>query len=115
MMWRVSQKNKKQVTKGPTPPPSILYAAILASLQSLVAIVFGAFLMVRDFTGAENDSMVTSTSTASHVGTGTAIFIFIIFVFVIASSWAMTSGMRLGRGSIEIMELFLGDSTIPQL
>src|SRR5690625_7486831 len=89
MMWRVSQKNKKHVTKGPTPPPSILYAEILASLQSLVAIVFGEFLMVRDFTGAENDSMVTSTSTASHVGTGNAIIIFINILFHIVSYWAM--------------------------
>ncbi|HHT60284.1 MAG TPA: hypothetical protein GXZ83_11530 [Corynebacterium stationis] len=115
MMWRVSQKNKKQVTKGPTPPPSILYAAILASLQSLVAIVFGVFLMVRDFTGAENDSMVTSTSTASHVGTGTAIFIFIIFGFVIASSWAMTRGKRWGRGAIVLVEFILGASSFQMM
>ncbi len=115
MMWRVSQKSKKQVTKGPTPPPSILYAAVLASLQSLVAIVFGAFLMVRDFTGAENDSMVTSTSTASHVGTGTAIFIFIIFGFVIASSWAMTRGKRWGRGAIVLVEFILGASSFQMM
>lgn len=115
MMWRVSQKNKKQVTTGPTPPPSIRYAAILASVQSLVAIAFGVFLMVRDFMGAENSSMVTSTSTASHVGTGTAVFIFIIFGFVIASSWAMMHAKRWGRGAIVLVEFILAASSFQMM
>ena len=115
MMCRVSQKNVKQVKSGPTPPPSIRYAAILATLQSIVAIGFGLFLMVRDLMGAENDSMVTSTSTASHVGTGTAIFIFIIFGFVIASSWAMLRGKRWGRGAIVLVQFILAASSFQMM
>lgn len=115
MMSRVSQKNEKQVKSGPKPPPSVIYAALLATLQSIAAIVFGVLLLVRDLSGAENESMVTSTSTASHVGTGTAIFIFIIFGFVIASSWAMIRGWRWGRGAIVLVQFILAASSFQMM
>lgn len=115
MMWRVSQKNEKQVKSGPKPPPSVVYAAILAALQAIAAIGFGIFLMMRDLSGAENESMVTSTSTAAHVGTGTAIFIFIIFGFVLASSFAMIRGWRWGRGAIVLVQFILAASSFQMM
>lgn len=115
MMCRVSQKNEKQLKSGPKPPPSVIYAALLATLQSIAAIAFGVLLLVRDVSGAENASMVTSTSTASHVGTGTAIFIFIIFGFVIASSWAMIRGWRWGRGAIVLVQFILAASSFQMM
>ncbi|MFH0412110.1 hypothetical protein ACG98H_08430 [Corynebacterium sp. L4756] len=111
-MWRVSEKNLKS---GPKPPATVITAAAIASLQSLIAIGFGIFLMMRDVAGAENESMEASTDIAMHVGTGTAIFIFIVFGFVLASSWAMIKGLRWGRGAIVLVQFILAASSFQMM
>lgn len=77
-------------------------------VQSIAVIIFGIFLIVREVSGAENDSMVSDSGATGFVGLGTAIFIFIVFGFVIVGSWAFVKGKRWGRGAIVLVEFILG-------
>ena len=76
-------------------------------VQSIAVIIFGIFLIVREVSGAENDSMVSDSGATGFVGLGTAIFIFIVFGFVIVGSWAFVKGKRWGRGAIVLVEFIL--------
>ncbi|HIX78469.1 MAG TPA: hypothetical protein H9978_00675 [Candidatus Corynebacterium faecipullorum] len=108
--------NKKQKQSSTTPartaggraPGAVIAAAGIAVLQSIAVIIFGIFLIVRELTGAENDSMVSDSGAAGFVGLGTAIFVFIVFGFVIVASWAFVKGKRWGRGAIVLVEFILG-------
>lgn len=108
--------NKKQKQSSTTPartaggraPGAVIAAAGIAVLQSIAVIIFGIFLVVRELTGAENDSMVSDSGAAGFVGLGTAIFVFIVFGFVIVASWAFVKGKRWGRGAIVLVEFILG-------
>ena len=108
--------NKKQKQCSTTPartaggraPGAVIAAAGIAVLQSIAVIIFGIFLIVRELTGAENDSMVSDSGAAGFVGLGTAIFVFIVFGFVIVASWAFVKGKRWGRGAIVLVEFILG-------
>ncbi|OFN78244.1 MULTISPECIES: hypothetical protein [unclassified Corynebacterium] len=108
--------NKKQKQSSTTParttggraPGAVIAAAGIAVLQSIAVIIFGIFLVVRELTGAENDSMVSDSGAAGFVGLGTAIFVFIVFGFVILASWAFVKGKRWGRGAIVLVEFILG-------
>ena len=95
-------------TEGGRPPGTVVAAAGIAVLQSIAVIIFGIFLVVRELTGAENDSMVSDSGAAGFVGLGTAIFVFIVFGFVILASWAFVKGKRWGRGAIVLVEFILG-------
>ena len=108
--------NKKQKQSSTTPartaggraPGAVIAAAGIAVLQSIAVIIFGIFLIVRELTGAENDSMVSDSGAAGFVGLGTAIFVFIVFGFVIVASWAFVKGKRWGLGAIVLVEFILG-------
>ena len=110
-------KKKKQSsatsprTVGNGAPPSVIAAAGIAVVQSIAVIIFGIFLIVREVSGAENDSMVSDSGATGFVGLGTAIFIFIVFGFVIVGSWAFVKGKRWGRGAIVLVEFILGAIT----
>ena len=93
-------------TEGGRPPGTVVAAAGIAALQSIAVIIFGIFLIVRELTGAENDSMVSDSGATGFVGLGTAIFIFIVFGIV--ASWAFVKGKRWGRGAIVLVEFILG-------
>lgn len=95
-------------TAGGRAPGSVLAAAGIAVVQSIAVIIFGIFLIVREATGAENDSMVSDSGAAGFVGLGTAIFVFIVFGFVIVGAWAFVKGKRWGRGAIVLVEFILG-------
>ena len=66
------QVNKKQSVSSAQPareekaqqgaPQPVLVAAALAVVQSIAVICFGIFLIVREATGAENESMVSDLS-----------------------------------------------------
>ncbi|OFK65318.1 hypothetical protein HMPREF2806_12215 [Corynebacterium sp. HMSC076G08] len=107
-------KKKKQSsttsprTSGNGAPASVIAAAGIAVVQSIAVIIFGIFLIVREVSGAENDSMVSDSGATGFVGLGTAIFIFIVFGFVIVGSWAFVKGKRWGRGAIVLVEFILG-------
>ena len=105
------QKSANGRASGQGAPQPVLVAAGLAVVQSIAIICFGIFLIVRELTGAENDSMVSDSGSGSFVGLGTALFIFIVFGFVIVGAWAMVKGKRWGRGAIILVELILAASS----
>ena len=102
--------SEEEKTQHGAPQP-VLVAAVLAVIQSIAVICFGIFLIVREATGAENESMVSDSGSGSFVGLGTALFIFIVFGFVIVGAWAMVKGKRWGRGAIILVELILAASS----
>ncbi len=99
----------------PGAPQPVRLAAGIAIVQSLAAIAFGIFLIVRTAEGAENASMVFDASTPAWVGVGTAVFIFICFGFVIAGSWAMVKGAKWGRGAIVLLQFILAASSFQMM
>lgn len=97
------------------PPRSVYVASGIAIVQAVAAIAFGIFLAVRNLTGVENDSMVSSAASAEWVGVGTAIYIFICFGFVIVGTVAMLRGARWGRGAVVLQELILACSSFQMM
>lgn len=103
--------NRNPVGRKLRAPQSVAIAAGIAIVQAIVVIAFGIFLVYRDVTGAQNDSMISDSSSASWVGTGTAVFIFIVFGFVIAASLAMVKAKRWGRGAVVLVQFILAASS----
>lgn len=91
----------------PQPPAQIRWAGIIAIVQSVIALAFAGFLILRDITGAEERSLVSDSANIAWVGTGTAIFIAIIFGTVIFGAVSMIRGRKWGQGPIVLLEIIL--------
>ncbi|WP_293770938.1 hypothetical protein [uncultured Corynebacterium sp.] len=108
--------SKTQPAVAPVRAPQSLYlAAGIAVVQSIAVICFGIFLVVRNLSHADNESMVFDSSAPGWVGIGTAVFLFICFGFVIAGAFAMLRGKKWGRGAIVLLELILACSSFQMM
>ncbi|KQB87561.1 hypothetical protein [Corynebacterium lowii] len=91
-----------------TPPAPARWAAIISIVQSLVGIGYAILLIVRQLTGARDESIVSDSPNAAWVGLGTAIFFLLIFGTVVVGAAAVLRGRgRLGRGPIIMLNLIL--------
>lgn len=116
---RVNEK-KRPVPSPAAPekeraPQPVLIGAGIAVVQAIAVIIFGIVLIIRDVTGAKNESMVSDAAASGWVGTGTAIFLFIVFGFVIFGAVAMIKGKRWGRGAIVLVQFILAASSFQMM
>ncbi|KQB84122.1 hypothetical protein [Corynebacterium oculi] len=91
-----------------TPPASVRWAALVSLAQSLLGIGYALLLIVRQISGARDESIVSESANASWVGLGTAIFFLIIFGTVLAGGIAVLRAKgRWGRGPVIMLNLIL--------
>ncbi|WP_231913476.1 hypothetical protein [Corynebacterium renale] len=91
------------------PPTSMKIGAGIAIVQSLVVIAYAILLIVRQFLGYEDQSIVNEgENNMAWVGTGTAAFMLIIFGFVTFAAITLIRGKHhWGRGPIAILQMLL--------
>lgn len=89
------------------PPAPLRFAAIVALLQSVAAIVYGITLAVRDLQGEEDPTIVSDSANAQFIGLGTAVYIWIVFGIVAAGAIALLRGATWGRGLLVFMQILL--------
>lgn len=96
------------VTTPRIPPPAPMrWAGIIAILQSVIGIGYAVILTVRNLTGVEDESVVTTQANMDFVGIGTAVFFIAIFGTVLAGAISMLAGHRWGRGPVTILQMLL--------
>lgn len=85
------------------------WASIIAIVQSLMGLGYAVFLLIRQFSGHEDPSLVITgdSGTAHYVGLGTAIFLFIVFGAVVAGGFFLIRGHLWGRGPVVVLEMIL--------
>lgn len=92
-----------------TPPSVTKWASVIAIVQSLLGLAYAVFLVIRQFSGKEDPSLVITgdSGTAHYVGLGTAIFLFIVFGAVVAGGIFLIRGHLWGRGPVVVLEMML--------
>lgn len=81
----------------------------IAIVQSLIVVGYAVLLIVRQFLGYEDASIVNEgENNMAWVGTGTAVFMLLIFGFVIFAAVTLMRGKHhWGRGPIAILQMLL--------
>ncbi|RNE48736.1 hypothetical protein [Corynebacterium alimapuense] len=95
------------VNSRPLPPTKVRWAGVIAICQSLIGLGYAGILIVREFQGKEDPSLVSEGANIAWVGFGTAIFFIIIFGAVLAGAVSMMKGRKWGRGPVAMMEMIL--------
>ncbi|MGV0395930.1 hypothetical protein ACUY3K_07485 [Corynebacterium uberis] len=92
-------------------PAAVKYAAALAAVHSVLGLAYAVLLLYRQFTGADDPSLVSEKpGQTSWVGLGTAVFFIIVFGAVLAAAVVLLRSTHPGRwprGPIVILELIL--------
>lgn len=95
-------------TSSPRPPGPVLWAAIIAAIQSLIGLGYAALLIVREASGYTDPSIVYESDNANTaVGYGTAVFFIIIFGAVLTGAIFMARAKKWGRGPVIMLEILL--------
>lgn len=89
------------------PPAPVIWAGIIAIIQSLVGLGYAGLLIVRNIIGYEDPSVMTTQANMEWVGIGTGVFIIVIFGAVLLGAINMMRGGRWGRGPVAMLEMFL--------
>ncbi|GAA1473583.1 hypothetical protein P4N68_08280 [Corynebacterium felinum] len=90
------------------PPAPLLWAALIAGIQSVIGLGYATLLIIREAAGYRDPSIVYESDHANtFVGYGTAIFFIIIFGTVLVGAIFMAKAKRWGRGPVIMLEILL--------